>query len=306
MKAIPSRTVAGILGVALAAIFAFAPVSGAQTTPSKPATTPATTPAPQSATPAAQSDSTTPSLGTGLTTGKEAPKIDPAEESAYKTFSDSKASDTDKQIQAGEQFVEKYPASRYDLQVYTALTQDYMNKQQTDKMYASADKALALDPDDVSILVLIGWAIPHHYDPKDLEADRKLDKAEAYEKHALDVLATLPKPANLSDEDFAKVKTQAQSQAHSALGLVYFRRQDYEKSITELQQGASTAPSPDPTDYFVMGIELQKLTKYKEAGDAFDKCAGLGGQLASRCKDNADSAKKLAASTPAAPPSPKP
>jgi tetratricopeptide (TPR) repeat protein len=306
MKAIPSRTAAGVLGVVLAAIFAFAPVSGAQTTPSQPATTPAATPAQQSTTPAAQSDSTSPTLGTGLTTGKEAPKIDPAEEAAYKAFSDIKTDDTDKQIQAGEQFVEKYPASRYDLQVYTALTQDYLNKQLTDKMYASADKALALDPDDVSILVLVGWAIPHHYDSKDLEADRKLDKAEAYEKHALDLLATMPKPANLTDEQFGKVKTQAESQAHSALGLVYFRRQDYEKSITELQQGTSTAPSADPTDYFVMGMELKKLTKYKDAADAFQKCAGLGGQLASRCKDSADESKKLAASAPATPPSPKP
>lgn len=292
------RTAAKLLGFALAAILVFAPGSSAQTKPSQP-----TTPEPQSAAPTGQTQATPPAAAPGAATAKDAPKLDPAEEAAYKAFSDLKADETDKQIQAGEQFVEKYPASRYDLLVYTALTQDYLNKQEPDKMYATADKALAIDPDDISILVLVGWAIPHHFDPKDLEADRKLDKAEAYEKHALDLLATMAKPANLSDEQFAKVKVQAQSQAHSALGLVYFRRQDYEKSISELEQGTSTAPTPDSTDYFVMGIELQKLTKYKEAADVFGKCVAAGGPLASRCKDAADEVKKLAAATP---PSPKP
>ena len=33
-------------------------------------------------------------------------------------------------------------------------------------MYADADKALALNPDDVTVLVLVGWVIPHYYDPE--------------------------------------------------------------------------------------------------------------------------------------------
>ena len=149
---------------------------------------------------------------------------------------------------------------------------------------------------------MVGWVIPHSHDPNDLEADRKLDKAEAYEKHALEVLAVMPKPAGLTDEQFAKVKVQAQSQAHSALGLVYYRRQDAEKSIAEFKEGTSTAPAPDPIDYFVMGVELQKLAKYTEAADSFQKCAAIPGPFVDRCKGNAEQAKKTAASSPVAPP----
>ncbi len=305
MKRFVKRKAAGMLGFAFAAILAFAPCSRAQQTqpdqqPAKPSLAPqTTTPAPSTATPVAP--------GTTIPSGApaEASKIDPAEEAAYKAFSDAKPEETDKRIQLGEQFVQKYPASKYDLVVYTSLTDAYYNKQQTDKMFAAADKALALDPDDVSVLVMVGWVIPHSHDPNDLEADRKLDKAEAYEKHALEVLAALPKPANLTDEQFAKVKIQAQSQAHSALGLVYYRRQDLEKSIAEFKESTTTAPTPDPVDYFVMGVELQKLAHYSESADSFHKCNVPGGAMVDRCKAGEEQAKKSAASSPAAPAPPK-
>lgn len=276
----------GIATICLAAALAFAPASTAQgmggqsPQPARPTPPPSTVQAP---TPAAQP--------------AEPPK-DPEEEKGYKAFYDVKLDATDQTILLGEQFVQKYPMGKYSEQVYSRLTQAYFDKQQFEKMYAASDKALALNKDDVSVLVLVGWVIPHKIDPNDMEADRRLAKAEEYEKHALAVLEAMPKPAAMTDDQFAKSKVAAQSQAHSGLGLIYFRLQDPAKSVDELQKGASTATNPDATDYYVMGMELTQLKRYTEAADAYDKCSKILGGLQDRCKQAGDQAKKQAA-TPA-------
>jgi tetratricopeptide (TPR) repeat protein len=236
----------------------------------------------------------------GTTNPAEAPKVDPEEEKAYKAFYDANApAQTDTRIKLGEDFVAKYPKSKYAETVYARLMQDYFNKQQLDKMHDAAAKALAINPDNVSVLVLEGWVIPHNIDPNSMDSERLLNKAEAEEKHAIELIPSLPKPVGMTDDQFTKAKDAAMSQAHSGLGLVDFRKQDYANSITELQQGEKLATTPDPTDFFVMGIELQALNRYSDAADAFQKCAQIPGGLADRCKGKADENKKLAAAKPA-------
>jgi tetratricopeptide (TPR) repeat protein len=233
-----------------------------------------------------------------------APKVDPQEEADYKTFYELKPDDTDQHIALGTAFVQKYPDSKYTEAVYSQMANAEYKKQDFDKMFADADKAIALNPDDVTVLVIAGWVIPHTYNPDDPQADAKLAKAEKYEKHALEVLPTITKPAamtTMTDEQFAKAKTESESQAHSGLGLVYFREQKYDGAVTELTKAVATTATPDPTDYFVLGISLNKLDKYSDAADAFTKCAAIPGGLQGRCKQQADDAKKQAASKPAPP-----
>jgi tetratricopeptide (TPR) repeat protein len=228
-----------------------------------------------------------------------APKADPEEEAAYKAFTDTKPEDPDKRIQLGEAYIQKYPSGKYLEPVYQGLTTAEYSKQDFAKMYADADKTLAANPDDVTVLVLVGWVIPHNYDPNDLAAESRLDKAEKYEKHALEVLATLPKPATMTDEQFAKVKAQGESQAHSGLGLIYFRRGNYDESIAELKKSTADPANQDATDYYVMGVELTRLKRFSESADAFAKCAAMPGGLQDRCKQSGAEAKKQAAAAPA-------
>lgn len=231
----------------------------------------------------------------------ETPKADPEEEKAYADFHALKPDQTDQEIQLGEAFVQKYPTSKYTEIIYSRLVTAYFTKQQFDKMYAAADKALALNNNDVVVLTLVGWVIPHSYDPNDIEADRKLDKAESYEKQALEALPALEKPAGMTDEDFAKAKSDKTSMAHSGLGLVYFRRQQFAESAKELEQAVQLAPKPDPVDLYVLGIDDTQTKHFSEAEDAFQKCAASPSGLAATCKQKAEQAKKDAASQPAPP-----
>ena len=237
---------------------------------------------------------------TGATPGQApaaAPKVDPAEESAYKQFADLKPNDYDGQIKAGEAFVKQYPQSRYNVVVYSRLTTAYYDKQQLDKMYDAAEKALALNPNDLQVLVLAGWVIPHNIDPNDPTADSRLQKSEIYERRALQILPMLTKPANLTDAQFAAAKAQDESMAHSGLGLTYFREQRAADSLKELQQ-ATTGDKPDPVDLFIMGIDQESLKQYTDAAQSFDKCAQIPGVMQDRCKQQEAKAKAQGAQPP--------
>src|SRR5580692_5799012 len=164
--------------VVLLAAFLLAPNTFAQYQQGTPPASPST-----QAGAASQSQQQT-QKGTQPAAAAAAPKADPEEEAAYKAFNDTKPEDADKRIQLGEAYIQKYPNGKYVAPVYSGLTVSEYSKQDFAKMYADADKALALNPDDVNVLVLIGWIIPRKFDPNDLAADRTLDKGEKYEKHA--------------------------------------------------------------------------------------------------------------------------
>jgi tetratricopeptide (TPR) repeat protein len=170
----------------------------------------------------------------------------------------------------------------------------YRAQQDWKNSYAWADRALALAPDDVDVLTTVSWTIPHVYSPDDADADQELDKAETYAKHAIDVMAKMPKPQGMNDAQFEAAKAKRTFQAHSALGLVYFRREDYGNSAKELELSTNGNPVQDQTDLFVLGVDLQNLNRYAEAGNAFDKCSQMPGPLQAQCKDNGVSAKAQA------------
>jgi tetratricopeptide (TPR) repeat protein len=219
--------------------------------------------------------------------------VDRKEVDAYKAFY-KENKDINKKIQLGQAFLQKYPKSSLAEAVDAGIVAAYYTKQDWKDFYASADSALALKPDDVDILTNVGWVIPHVFRADDPDADSQLDKAETYEKRALQVLTTLPKPSGMTDAQFAALKTQKSVQAHSALGLVYFRREDYDNSAKEFQQVVQDNPNPDQTDLYVLGIDLENLKHYAEAADAFTRCSKLGGNLQDRCNQGADESKKLA------------
>jgi tetratricopeptide (TPR) repeat protein len=270
-----------VLAVVLAASTAFAMVSRAQeTNPNQ----------------ENQGQSKPGQSGQGNSTQQsQASKVDPKEEAAYKAFFDVSSQDPDKRIRMGLDFVQTYPSSRYIESVYSGLAQAYYAKQDLKNLFLYSDKVLAINPDDVDILTLDGWVIPHVTEANTPDAAKQLDKAETEEKRALQDLSTLPKPEGMTDEQFTTAKAEKTAEAHSGLGLVYFRRQDFDNAAKELQQATQDNPTPDATDFFALGASFQNSGHFTEAADAYTKCSQIMGSLQDACKQNADKAKQLAA-----------
>ena len=219
---------------------------------------------------------------------------DPKEVTAYQAFHNADENG-DKKIHLGLAFLAKYPSDRYSAAAYEELSQTYYDKKDLPSFYTYSEKGLALFPDDVHLLALSGWVIPRAFDSHEADADKKLDKAESYEKHALEMLDKILKPEGLPDDQFAQFKAGEMAVAHSGLGLVYFRREQYDTSEKELEIATKNEAKPDPTDFYILGADLENLSKFNEAADAFNRCAQIAGAVQDNCKKYANDATQRAA-----------
>lgn len=228
-----------------------------------------------------------------------APAPNVEEDTAYKTFTEVKREDIAHQIEFGEEFLKKYPSSRYNTVVYARLTTAYLAAGQEDKMFAAGEKALELNSDNVDILALMGMLLPRRAGT--LDADQKLQKAEKYSKRAIELVTAMQKPEGMTDEQFSDAKNQKLSMAHSGLGLTYLQRQRYGDSVAELEQATKLVKEPEPTDFYLLGVAYQKTQRFSDAATAFGKCGEAQWGWQDRCKKGAEDSKRLAATQPQPP-----
>jgi len=240
-------------------------------------------------------DQSKPADVTPLTLDNAPPPVNAEEEAAIKTFRDAPMTDVPKKDQAGEDFLQKYPQSRYRSEVYVWLVRGYLAQGQVDKMEATGDKELALNPDDPQTLAIVGSTLPRAMNSSTPNPQQRLDKSEQYCKKALELLPALPKPPDLTDENFMKAKDQTSAMAYGGLGIIAIRRQKYAEAIPNFEQAIKLDPMPDPVNYYLLGIANQKTSHFDDAVAAFNKCAAIPGGMQGTCKSGADEAKKLGA-----------
>jgi tetratricopeptide (TPR) repeat protein len=223
------------------------------------------------------------------------------EDAAYKVFHEASLSDANKKIELGEAFLQKYPQSRYRPSLYKELSFEYVQIGQVQKMQEYGEKELELTPNDVSTLALLGQTLPRSVRSNTPEPDKVLAKGEHYSKQAIEITPTLPKPAELTDEQFEKGKNQTLAMAHGGLGLVLLRRGKYADAISELELSLKIDPTPDPVNYYLLGLANKNASHFDDAVAAFNKCAAMNGQMQANCKNGAEDAKKLGSTQLSAP-----
>jgi len=256
-------------------------------------------PTPQPA-PAPSDNSTTPKVAP-LTLDSAPPPVSAEEEAAIKVFRDEKNEDTEKKDKTAEEFLQKYPQSRYRPEVYSWQVKVYFSQGKIEKMEATADKELELTPNDPQTLAIVGSTLPRAMNASTPEPEKRLTKAEKYCQKSLDLLPTLPKPENITDEVFAKAKNQTAAMAYSGLGVVAFRRGKFADAIPNFEHSVKLDPQPDPVNYYLLGFSNQKASHFDDAVAAYTKCAAIPGGMQSTCTQSIEEAKKLAATQLSAP-----
>jgi len=229
------------------------------------------------------------------------PPASAEEETAYKAV--QQAADPNKRVQLAEDFLQKYPNSRYRPAMYQSLVSGYFATQQVPKMLEVAEKEIEINPNDAPVLAVMAQTLARTYNAKAPDAAKQLDKAELYSKRAIEITPTLPKPENLTEVAFVNAKNDTLAMAHGGLGLVYLRRGKFSEAIPELEQSVKvdTHPDPDPVNYYLLGIADKQTSHFEAAAAAFSKCAAVQSSLQAACKSNAEEAKKQGSTQLSAP-----
>ncbi len=219
------------------------------------------------------------------------PAVSKDELAAYKGVYDTRGGDPAHIIEVGEAFLAKYPTSIYAGAVYSELTSSYLNTNQPDKMIVAGAKAIELNPDNVDVLPLMAWAIPRRVTGQTPDGPAQLTKAQGYAKHGIELLTTMPKPPEMDDAAFTKAKNEKLAMCHDGLGVSEVKTGKYDEAIAELNQSVELSATPDPVDYYLLGVANQVTSHFTDAIASFTKCS-TAGPLQAQCKAGLEETKK--------------
>lgn len=182
-----------------------------------------------------------------------------------------------------ERYVTAYPDSAYTATVRDQIAFSYQQAQLYAKMLEAAQKNLDADPNDVSMLILLAdyWS----------EAGQQLDKAAANAQKALDLLAKVQKPENLTGEQWQRQLSIQKGLAYSSLGEVYVVKTQNPQAVDAFKQAGPLLKS-DTFSYarnqYRLGFTLAKMQRIPEARVVLTEVISLNTPYKARAQETLD------------------
>jgi tetratricopeptide (TPR) repeat protein len=167
-------------------------------------------------------------------------------------------------------FANLYPDSPNAGLALGAATVTYQQAQNRPKMLETANSALAKDPDNVGILLLLA----DDYSEK----GEQLDKAEAYAKKAATLCDTAKKPEGVSDADWQKQINLQKGLAFSALGQIDLQKKLNPAAVDSLTKAAPLLKSNAAVyarNQYRLGFAYLNLKNTAGAKQAFTDAASV-------------------------------
>jgi tetratricopeptide (TPR) repeat protein len=169
-----------------------------------------------------------------------------------------------------ERFAKLYAGTPEGDQARSMAAASYQQAQNRAKMLDVANSALAKNPDNISMLLLLADDFS--------EKGEQLDKAEAYAKRAAALTDTAKKPANFSDEQWKQQLSVQKGLAYSVLGQVSIEKKLNTQAVDYLTKAAPLLKS-NPGSYarnqYRLGFAYLNLKKNVDAKQAFSEAASV-------------------------------
>ncbi len=199
------------------------------------------------------------------------------------------AGQTDPQakVQALDDFVTKFPNSSLMPLVYQQYYTAYNQTKNYPKLIEYTDKFVAV-PDDKYLLIpgmskerLMGdrvqalyfraVAFNQSFNEKDANAADELTKARQSAIDGLSLLGQIPKPANMTDDQFAQQKKPFEILFNYTAGSTAYRAKDYKNAIDSYNAYIASSGSTDQTvaaTYFQIGVAYLQLAAQQTPAQA--------------------------------------
>ncbi len=169
-----------------------------------------------------------------------------------------------------ERFATAFPDSPYIGNAQALVAAAYQQAQNYPKMLEFAQKILAGDANNLSMLLLLSDYFS--------ERGEQLAKAEEYSKKALGLLEAAVKPAGVADDQWQRQVGLQKGLAWSALGQVYIHHKRDAQALEALRAAAPLLKSDAVTyarNQYRMGFALLNLKRVAEARAALAEAAAI-------------------------------
>jgi tetratricopeptide (TPR) repeat protein len=167
-------------------------------------------------------------------------------------------------------FAKMYPGTPEAEQALTMAASAYQQMQNRAKMQEVANDALAKDPDDIGMLLLLA-------DDYSEKGDQ-LAKAEEYAKKAAALADTAKKPDNLSDDQWKQQTSVQRGLSFSTLGQINLQKKQNALAVDNLSKAAPLL-KPNATLYarneYRLGYAYLNLKRNADATKAFTEAASV-------------------------------
>ncbi|MGB8543061.1 MAG: hypothetical protein WCD49_15635 [Candidatus Acidiferrales bacterium] len=179
-----------------------------------------------------------------------------------------------------ERYVTAFPNSQYTASVREQTAIAYQQAQQIPKMLDTAQRILATDPNNVSMLLLLSdyWT----------ENGQQLDKAAADAQQALDLLAQAKKPDNLSDDQWQLQVSVEKGLAYSAIGEANVNKGRNQPAVDAFKQASPLLKSNTvlyARNLYRLGFTLAKMQRIPEARTVLTEAVSINSPYKSKAQD---------------------
>ena len=168
---------------------------------------------------------------------------------------------------AADDFAVKYPDSDLRVLLYQGAMQAYQAANNGEKILASGQKVLTLDPNQPEALIAVSEILVQRTRDTDLDRDQRLAEAEKDAQHALETIDTdLVVPPGTPQDKLDAFKKYLRSSSYSVLGASKFAAEKYADAETNFRKSLEAFPEqPDAVVVLRLALSLDRQGKYADA-----------------------------------------